>query len=402
VIQISPNHIITGRLVEIEKAVEPIIAQLNQTGLAIDIGIVEKIRSQNLERQKEWSEKIFSIAGNKFDIGKRDDIEKVLQQEGFRVGKRINKLVMDDLSRKGSNLSALIKEYRQIQRIASNGQSLINYYDSFFGKLKPIWHQNKALTGRILSEAPCVSNISKPYRTAVREDGYDFIYFDFRNFELRIQASLAEDPTLIEMFNNNFDLHGYTASLILGKEPPEITEAERKKFKSISLGYWYGMGTDGIVYRTGLNSKFVKMITEKLNQKFMVLRSRISSLEKEAKNLGYVETPWGRRMHKKADYGYWALLAQATAADYFKYILAQIANSFPDLILIAPLFDGGLFKLKKDQFDVERMIGGLNEICTQPIDTFCKMGIDVGFAETWMGAIQKNISTDSQQFKIKV
>jgi DNA polymerase-1 len=387
VIQISPEHIITGRLVEIEKAVEPIITQLNQTGMPIDLAIVEKIRWHYLELQREWSEKLYSSAGIRFDVGKRADVEIVLQREGFRVGKRTNKLVMDDLTRRGSNLSSLIKEYRQIQRIASNGQSLINYYDQFFGKLKPIWHQNKALTGRILGERPCVSNISKPYRAAVREEGYDFIYFDFRNFELRIQASLSEDPVLIEMFNNNFDLHTYTAALILEKEPSDITPEERKQYKSISLGYWYGMGTDGIVYRTGLDSKFIKIITGKLDQKFNVLRSRISSLENEAKGRGYVETPWGRRMYKKADYGFWALLAQAAAADYFKYILTQIAKSFSDLILIAPLFDGGLFKIRKDQFKAGHMIGGLSEICVQPIDTFCKMSVDIGFAESWMEAL---------------
>jgi DNA polymerase-1 len=275
-IKVSNHHFITGKLETIENAVMPIINQLNSTGLPMDMAIVEKIRNHYLDLQKECTDKIFSVAGHKFDLGKRDQIKAAFNKEGFKIGKSANALVLDKLSREGSILAALIKEYRQLQRVSSNGQSIINYYDEFSRKLVPNWHQNKALTGRILSEAPCVSNISKQYREAVREDGYKFIFFDFRNFELRVQASLANDPVLIEMFNNNFDLHAFTASLILNKTPEEITPEERKKYKSISLGYWYGMGVEGIVYRTGLQKRFVRTVTDKLDQKFQVLRSRVT------------------------------------------------------------------------------------------------------------------------------
>ncbi len=395
-IEISKEHIISGKLESIENAVTPIIKQLNSTGLPIDIGVVEKIRNQYLELQNECAEKIFSLAGYKFNLGKRHHIKTALEKEGFKIGKSANALVMDRLSREGSRLAALIKEYRQLQRVSSNGQSLINFYDQFYKKLIPIWHQNKALTGRILSERPCISNISKPYRAAVREDGYQFIFFDFRNFELRIQASLANDPVLMELFNNNFDLHAFTASLILNKEPTKVTAAERKKYKSISLGYWYGMGVDGIVYRTGLHRSFVKKITDTLDQKFHVLRSRVNDFEKEAANRGYAETPWGRKMLKKAKYGYWALLAQASAADYFKYIIVQVAEKLPDLILSVPLFDGCLYKIKNDQQKIENIMGELNEIASQQVEGFCEMAVDIGSGDSWQGAVQNTVATYTQ------
>jgi DNA polymerase-1 len=395
-IKVSNDHFITGKLEKVEDDVTPIIIKLNSTGLPIDIGIVERIRNQYLDLQKECAEKIFSVAGYKFELGKRDQIETAFKKEGFKIGKSANALVMDRLSREGSNLAALIKEYRQLQRISSNGQSLFNYYDHFSKKLCPTWHQNKALTGRIVSEAPCVSNISKPYRAAVREERYKFIFFDFRNFELRIQASLANDPILIEMFNNNFDLHSYTASLILNKMPARITSDERKKYKSISLGFWYGLGAEGIVYRTGLQRSFVKKITDKLDKKFRVLRSRVTNFEKEAKEKGYAETPWGRKMFKKAKYGYWALVAQAASADYFKYILVQIAENLPELILSASLFDGSLYKIKNDQQNVENIIGDLNEVASQQVEGFCKMAVDIGSGETWQGAVQNIVAADTK------
>jgi DNA polymerase-1 len=241
-----------------------------------------------------------------------------------------------------------------------------------------------------------VSNISKQYRAAVREDGYKFMFFDFRNFELRIQASLANDPVLIELFNNDFDLHSFTASLILNKDPAVINSDERQKYKSISLGYWYGMGVEGIVYRTGLNRSFVKKITDTLDHKFYVLRSRVTDFEKEAKDKGYAETPWGRKMFKKAKYGYWALLAQASAADYFKYIIVQIAEKLPDLILSVPLFDGCLYKIKNNQQKIGNIMEGIIEITTQQVEGFCKMAVDIGSGESWQRAVQNTVATDTQ------
>ena len=395
-IEICKEHLISGKLETIENAVTPIIQQLNTNGVPIDISVVEKIRNQYLEDQKACAEKIFSLAGFKFNLGKRDQIEIALQKEGFQIGKRTNAIVLESLARKGSNLAALIKRYRQLQRIASNGQSLINFNDQFLGKLNPVWHQNRALTGRILSEGPCISNISKPYRTAVRENGHHFIYFDFRNFELRIQASLANDPVLIDMFNTNFDLHSFAASLILNKSPVAVTDDERQKYKSISLGYWYGMRIEGIVLRTGLQRGFVRKITDTLNQKFQVLRCRVTAFEKEAKERGYAETPWGRRMFKNANSGFWALLAQATAADYFKFILNQVAQKLPELIISAPLFDGCLYKIKNDERKAENIIGELNGIVTQQVEKFCKMAVDIGFGKSWKEAVQNTFIFDTQ------
>ena len=122
----------------------------------------------------------------------------------------------------------------------------------------------------------------------------------------------------------------------------------------------------------------------------------MTEFEKEAKDKGFAETPWGRRMAKKAGYGYWALLAQATAADYFKFILVQVAEKLPDLILSAPLFDGCLYKIKNKQQNIKNIMEVLIENTTQQVKGFCKMGVDIGSGESWQGAVQNTIATDTQ------
>ena len=88
-------------------------------------------------------------------------------------------------------------------------------------------------------------------------------------------------------------------------------------------------------------------------------------------------------MFKNAKRGHWALLAQASAADYFKFILTQVAEKLPDLILSAPLFDGGLYKIKCQKENTANIAGGLNEIVTQQVEGFCKMAADIGIGESW-------------------
>ena len=96
-------------------------------------------------------------------------------------------------------------------------------------------------------------------------------------------------------------------------------------------------------------------------------------------------------MFKNANSGFWALLAQATAADYFKFILNQVAKKFPELIISAPLFDGCLYKIKRDQQKIEKIMGDLNEIVTQQVETFCKMAVDIGFGKSWKEAVQRSL-----------
>ena len=99
---------------------------------------------------------------------------------------------------------------------------------------------------------------------------------------------------------------------------------------------------------------------------------------------------------KKTKYGFWALLAQASAADYFKYILVQVAKKLPGLILSVPLFDGCLYKIKSNQQKIENIKEDLSEIATQQVDGFCKMAVDIGSGESWQGTVQNTVATDTQ------
>ena len=101
-------------------------------------------------------------------------------------------------------------------------------------------------------------------------------------------------------------------------------------------------------------------------------------------------------MLKKAKYGYWALLAQASSADYFKFIIVQVDEKLPDLILSAPLFDGCLYKIKRDQQKIENIKENLIEITTQQVNGFCKMAVGIGSGDSWQGAVQNVVATDTQ------
>ena len=106
-------------------------------------------------------------------------------------------------------------------------------------------------------------------------------------------------------------------------------------------------------------------------------------------------------MYKKADYGYWALIAQAAAADYFKHTLVQVAEKLPELIILAALFDGCLYMIRNDHKYAQDLKEALYEIVTQRVDKFCRMAVDIGFGDSWQEAVQNSCAHDHEMLEIE-
>jgi DNA polymerase-1 len=65
---------------------------------------------------------------------------------------------------------------------------------------------------------------------------------DYSQIELRILAHLSGDPTLIEAFQKDEDIHARTASEVFGLAPDHITPQMRREAKVINFGIIYGCG----------------------------------------------------------------------------------------------------------------------------------------------------------------
>lgn len=159
-----------------------------------------------------------------------------------------------------------------------------------------------AQTGRLSSIDPNLQNI--PVRTElgnrirkafIAGEGNVFVSADYSQFELRLASYLANDQDLMDMFNQDVDIHTATASQIYGRNPEDVTKNMRRDAKVINFGILYGMSPHGLSVATGMTMQQAKTFIDKYFELRKPILEYMDNLKKQAKIDGYVETLFGRR-----------------------------------------------------------------------------------------------------------
>jgi DNA polymerase-1 len=122
-----------------------------------------------------------------------------------------------------------------------------------------------------------------------------FITADFSQAELRVLAQCSRDPGLIEAFNSGQDLHRYTASLVFGKSPDDITKEERQIAKSVSFLIVYGGGPHKLAWQIGKSVGYCKNIFAAYQDSFPKVFQWIQFVHSFVKKNGYAVSLFGRR-----------------------------------------------------------------------------------------------------------
>jgi len=210
------------------------------------------------------------------------------------------------------------------------------------GRVHTNYAQAVAVTGRLASNEPNLQNI--PIRTAegrkVREafiapSGHVILSADYSQIELRIMAHISEDPGLLKAFAEGMDVHRATASEVFGIEPASVTSEQRRYAKTINFGLIYGMGAFGLAQSLGIERSAAAAYIDRYFQRFAGVKRYMDDTRESAREKGYVETLFGRRVYlpeinggngpRKAGAERQAINApmQGTAADLIK--LAMLA-----------------------------------------------------------------------------
>ena len=169
------------------------------------------------------------------------------------------------------------------------------------GRLHPQFHLSRTATGRLSSSDPNLQNIPRDKRVRglfIAEPGNTLIVADYSQIEMRIMAMYSQDPALINIFENNIDVHAGTASVILGKPPEEITSEERNIYgKTPNFLMGYGGGPKRLVDATGgqLSLDEARVVVDNYNKGYAGLTDWKNKVLAEGRRKGYVETMTGRR-----------------------------------------------------------------------------------------------------------
>lgn len=298
-------------LLEIEQPLEPVLAEMEATGVRIDRDYLVQF-SKSLETElAAIEERAYASANQKFSLGSPKQLSELLFEK-LGLDKKKSRKTKTGYSTDAATLEKLqgdhpvvdaIVEHRTLSKLKSTYvDALPNLINPKTDRVHTDFNQAVTSTGRLSSSDPNLQNI--PIRTAfsrqirkafIPEDGWLMVAADYSQIELRILAHLSQEPVLLETYRNNEDVHSLTARLLMEKD--EISSEERRLGKIINFGVIYGMGAQRFAREAGVPTSQAKTFIERFNDRYSRVFEYLQQMQREAIANGYVETIKGRRRY---------------------------------------------------------------------------------------------------------
>jgi DNA polymerase-1 len=296
----------------IEMPVMEILFAVERHGVLLDSDAL-KLQTQELTKRLIQLEKeVHEQAGQPFNLSSPKQLQEILfVKQGLPVVKKtpggqpstdedvLQRLALDH------PLPKLILEYRTLSKLKSTyTDKLPKMVNADTGRVHTNYAQAVANTGRLASNDPNLQNI--PVRTAegrrVREafiapQGHTIVSADYSQIELRIMAHLSQDEGLLEAFRNGVDVHSHTASEIFAIETGEVSSEQRRYAKVINFGLIYGMSAFGLASQLGVERSAAQQYIDRYFARYPGVAEYMQSTRESARERGYVETVFGRRLY---------------------------------------------------------------------------------------------------------
>ncbi|QWP77275.1 DNA polymerase I [Lysobacter sp. K5869] len=298
---------------EIEMPLVPVLARVEANGVMIDSDELRR-QSQDLgKRMLEAQLKATELAGRTFNLDSPKQLQALLFDE-----LKLPVLVKTPTGQPSTNEEALeaiadqhelprvILEYRGLAKLRSTyTDKLSEMVNPRTGRVHTSYHQAGAATGRLASSDPNLQNI--PIRTDdgrrirrafVAPPGRKLVACDYSQIELRIMAHLSQDEGLVRAFESGADVHRATAAEVFGKKSlDEVSGNERRAAKAINFGLMYGMSAFGLARQLGIGRGEAQDYIALYFSRYPGVRDFMERTRQDARDKGYVETVFGRRLY---------------------------------------------------------------------------------------------------------
>ena len=295
----------------VEMPLIEVLASMEFHGVLVDTVLLKELSRQLRELLKLSEEKIYHLAGERFNINSPKQLQVILFEKlGLPRGRKIkegystNVEVLTQLAR-SYEFPAEILSYRSLEKLRSTYvDALPVLVNPRTGRIHTSYNQTATATGRLSSSNPNLQNI--PVRTTegkrIRQaftspEGCELISFDYSQIELRILAHLSEDGELIQAFEKGEDIHRKTASSVFGVFPEMVNEEMRRHAKVINFGIIYGMSPFGLAKELDVSQKMAKAYIDQYFQRFYGVKSFIDDVLAQAEKDGFVSTLMNRRRY---------------------------------------------------------------------------------------------------------
>jgi DNA polymerase-1 len=297
----------------LERPLIPVLAEMERTGIAIAPAFLAKLSNDFALTMARLEQECCAHAGEKFNLGSPKQLGDILFGKFSLPGGRRTKTgawstdadILEELAAAGHALPKTILEWRQLSKLKSTyTDALPTYVNATTGRVHTSYALGATTTGRLSSNEPNLQNI--PIRTEegrrirrafVAPAGRCLVSADYSQIELRLLAHIADVPALRQAFADGLDIHAMTASEMFGVPvkamPPEI----RRRAKAINFGIIYGISAFGLANQLAIPRGEADAYIKKYFERFPGIRDYMESTKAFARENGYVETIFGRRIH---------------------------------------------------------------------------------------------------------
>jgi DNA polymerase-1 len=296
----------------IEMPVSALLMRIERHGVLIDSALLAQQSRELAERMVALEREAYEIAGQPFNMGSPKQIGDVLFTKlGLPVKKKTASGVPstdeDVLTELAADypLPAKILEHRSFSKLKGTyTDKLPQMVNAKTGRVHTSYAQAVAVTGRLSSNDPNLQNI--PIRTPegrrIREafiapPGHVIASADYSQIELRIMAHISGDEGLTRAFAQGIDVHRATASEVFGVAVDQVSAEQRRYAKTINFGLIYGMGAFGLSQALGIEQKAARDYIDRYFARFAGVKRYMDDTKASAREKGYVETFFGRRIY---------------------------------------------------------------------------------------------------------
>jgi len=306
----------TGRLAplyrEIELPTMAVLLDMERTGVLIDPFLLAQHSEELGRRLLDLERQAHELAGQPFNLGSPKQLGEILFIKlGLPVVKKTatgqpstDEDVLTQLA-EDYPLPKLLLEHRSLAKLKSTyADKLPRMVNPKTGRVHTTFSQATAVTGRLASTDPNLQNI--PIRTAegrriraafIAPRDHVIVSADYSQIELRIMAHLSEDARLLDAFARGEDVHRATAAEVFGVAPAEVSSEQRRYAKVINFGLIYGMSAHGLAKNLGIERSAAQAWIDRYFARYPGVADYMERTKAEAKDKGYVETVFGRRLY---------------------------------------------------------------------------------------------------------
>ncbi|MDB3990692.1 DNA polymerase I [Gammaproteobacteria bacterium] len=360
---------------EVEGPLIYTLGDIERNGVLIDS---EKLNQQSKKLEAkilELESKVQKNAGENFNLGSPKQLQEILYGKlGLPVIKKTPKgqpstseAVLQELSIDFPIVKDILS-YRAISKLKSTyTDKLPKMVNLDTGRVHTSYHQAVTATGRLSSSDPNLQNI--PIRSEegrrIREafiapDDYKILAADYSQIELRIMAHLSKDDGLLDAFAKGQDIHKATAAEIFSSAIDDVTPNQRRSAKAINFGLIYGMSAFGLSKQLQITRAEAQSYIEQYFDRYPKVKDYMEETKLSAKQMGYVETVFGRRLYladidssnyQRRQYAERSAInapMQGTAADLIKMAMTDLHQR-----IIAQSFDAKIIMQVHDELVIE-------------------------------------------------